>query len=116
VVSATYSPGPAMADPPCEPTSQRNHRRQPPEPKTCANDATVSIFRAKKNHLNVEPKLKQSDDVKKILEEAPGLDLMGYDNHWGRYRIRPSPGDVEVHEALLKDLLRRAYKSLEAGD
>lgn len=68
------------------------------------------IFRAKKKHLGFEPRLSQSEDTEKRLEEA-GLDLMDYDKKWGRYRIRLTHEDVESHKELLTDMLRRSYQS-----
>jgi len=68
------------------------------------------IFRAKKKHLGFEPRLSQSEDTEKRLEEA-GLDLMDYDKKWGRYRIRLTHEDVESHKELLTDMLSRSYES-----
>jgi hypothetical protein len=65
-------------------------------------------FRAKKNFIKVEPRIKLSPDLTKELEDA-GLDLMDYDNRWGRYRIRFTSEEVKKHEALLRKLLKRAY-------
>lgn len=71
------------------------------------------IVRAKKNFLKLEPRIEQSDELHKELEEA-GLDLMEYDRRWGRYRIRLTPADFTDHEVLLKRILRMAYDA--AGD
>jgi len=66
------------------------------------------IFRARKSGLNMELRLKQSDEIEKKLEEA-GLDLMNYDKKWGRYRIKLSKQDVNKHKELIISLLKMAY-------
>jgi hypothetical protein len=66
------------------------------------------IFRPKKNHIGVEPRLRESDDTRSELDEA-GLDLMEYDKAWGRYRIRLSPKDLKTHADLIRRILKRAY-------
>ncbi len=68
------------------------------------------IFRAKKKHLNFEPRLQQSDEIKQKLDHA-GLDLMDYDKRWSRYRIRLTAFDVEEHRELLTEMLTRSYQS-----
>ena len=45
------------------------------------------VFRPKKNFLRIEPRLAKSDETQDQLETA-GLDVMDYDDRWGRYRIR----------------------------
>jgi len=67
-----------------------------------------AIFRARKSSLNMELRLKQSDEIKKMLEEA-GLDLMNYDKKWGRYRIKLSKQEVNKHKELITNLLKMAY-------
>lgn len=68
------------------------------------------VFRPKKGWVRVEPRLERSDAIQLKLEEA-GLDVMEYDEHWGRYRIRLTKGDIHKHEALLLDLLKKAYEA-----
>jgi len=68
------------------------------------------IFRPKKNKLNVEVRLAKSEEIQGELETS-GLDLLEYDNRWGRYRIRLGRGDVKRHEELLRKCLRMAYES-----
>lgn len=65
------------------------------------------IFRPKKDWLRIEPRLERTDEIQAKLEGA-GLDVMEYSND-GRYRIRLGKGDVQKHEALLKELLKQAY-------
>jgi len=66
------------------------------------------VFRPKKDWLRVEPRLEKSSEIQDILDKA-GLDVMDYDERWGRYRIRLAKGDTKKHEGLLRDLLLRAY-------
>jgi len=68
-----------------------------------------AIFRAKKNHLRLEVRLKQSDELREQLDTA-GLDLMDYEKRWGRYRIRLTGKDISEHRELLAKLLRMAYE------
>lgn len=63
-----------------------------------------AIFRPRKTNLNMEIKLEQSVETDKLIEEA-GIDLMDYDNKWGRYRIRISKQDIVKNKELLKGLL-----------
>lgn len=67
-------------------------------------------FRPRKHSLNVEIKLKQSDEIQSQLDDA-GIDLMDYDKKWGAYRLRLGTGDVEKHTELLTTLLGAAYES-----
>ena len=68
-----------------------------------------AIFRAKKNQLNIELRLSQSDELQKQLDES-GLNLLDYDKRWGRYRIRLTSDDLDRHRPLLTQLLRQAYE------
>ena len=65
-------------------------------------------FRPKKEWVRFEPRLTKSEEIQNILEEA-GIDVMEYDNQWGRYRIRVGKGDIEKHKDLLRDLMRKAH-------
>jgi hypothetical protein len=67
------------------------------------------VMRAKRKFLTIEPRLAQSEEVTKELEDA-GLDLMDYDNQWKRYRIRVAPDELDSHTELLKRLLRQAHE------
>lgn len=67
------------------------------------------VFRAQKQALRVEPRLRRSEDIETKLEEA-GLDVMEYSARNGRYRIRLTKDDVEKHRELLTDILRLAYQ------
>jgi hypothetical protein len=67
-----------------------------------------AIFIPRKSSLNIELRLKQSDEIEKKLEDA-GLDLMDYDKKWGRYRIKLSKQDVNKHKELIMNLLKMTY-------
>ena len=71
------------------------------------------IFRAKKTFISLEPRIKRTDDLDKEIE-ASGVDAMGYDARWRRYRIRVAPEDVKKHGDFLKRLMRLAYDQQEA--
>lgn len=66
------------------------------------------IFRPKKSFLRLEPRLDRSDQMQERLE-TEGLDVMDYEDRWGRYRIRLSRGDVKKHTEFLTKLLAEAH-------
>lgn len=68
------------------------------------------IFRPKKAHLRIEPRLEQSPEVEKLIESS-GLEVMDYDQRWGRYRIRITAQDLAKHRDLLMELLKRAFSN-----
>lgn len=65
------------------------------------------IFRPKKEWLRVEPRLERSEDLEAEMERE-GLDVMGYDSRWGRYRIKIPKGKIGEHLIYLEKLLKRA--------
>jgi hypothetical protein len=67
------------------------------------------VFRPRKNAFRFEPRLPQSPELEKKLDEA-GLDVMEYDKRWSRYRIRLAKSDVKKHAELLTELLKTAYE------
>lgn len=73
------------------------------------------IFRPQKNAIRIEPRLQKTDAREQRIEGA-GLEVMDYDNKWGRYRIRLSKGDVKKHEEVLRELFEAAYKDSGASD
>ena len=77
--------------------------------KDGASDKFVS-FRPKRQFLRVEARVPQSKETDSQLEEA-GLDLLSY--KYGKYRIRLTKADWAKHEALITELLRRAYQERE---
>ena len=68
-----------------------------------------TTFRPKKNHMILEVKIKRSEDIDSIINEAD-LDTLGYDSRWGYYRIRVGKGDLKRHSATLKRLMELAFE------
>jgi hypothetical protein len=68
------------------------------------------IFRPQKSFLRFEPRLTRSDGIQERLESA-GLDVMDYDDRWGRYRIRLAPDDIKKHKEVLVQLMADTYKA-----
>jgi hypothetical protein len=66
------------------------------------------IFRPKKSFLRIEPRLKNTIETTEKLENA-GLDVMDYDNRWGRYRIRLKPEEVENQKEILSEVVKEAF-------
>ena len=66
-------------------------------------------FRPKKNHMILEPKLPQSDDITSIIESA-GFDSLEYNKRWGYYRIRLTKADLGAKSDTLRELVRLAYE------
>ena len=71
------------------------------------------VFRPKKSFIRLEPRLKKSQDRQERLENA-GLDVMDYDDNWGRYRIRLSVEDFKKHADVITEGLKEAYKESSA--
>lgn len=72
-------------------------------------------FRPQKSAFRFEPRLQKTEEIATAVEAA-GLDVMDYDNRWGRYRIRLQKGDVTKHAAVLRRLLEMSYKESGGGD
>ncbi len=68
------------------------------------------IFRPKRTFTRFEPRLAPSDTLRKRYEEA-GLNLMSYDQRWGRYRIELHSGDVVKNKEILSQIIREAYEA-----
>lgn len=73
------------------------------------------IFRPQKNAIRIEPRLKRTDTIERRIEAA-GLDVMDYDNKWGRYRIRLARGEVKKHVDVLHELFEAAYRDSSGGE
>ena len=73
------------------------------------------IFRPQKNAIRVEPRLQKTEATETAVEAA-GLDVMDYDNKWGRYRIRLQRGDVKKHADVLRQLLEASYEESGGGE
>ncbi len=68
------------------------------------------IFRPAKTFLRFEPRLERSDATQEQLEGA-GLDVMDYDERWGRYRIRLTPEDLKKNREILSLVVAEAFKA-----
>lgn len=65
-------------------------------------------FRPRKNHIILDVKLPQSDEVDAKLTGA-GLDPSEYNSRWRFYPIHLDKADIAKHSDLVKMLMRRAY-------
>ena len=72
-----------------------------------------AIFRPQKNAMRLEVRLKKDEEMEGKLNDA-GLDVIDYDNKWGRYRIRLTKGETDKHSDILKKILLGAYKNTGA--
>lgn len=66
-------------------------------------------FRPKKNQLNFELKLPQSEEVDSKIEEA-GLETLEYNKRWSLYRLRLTHEDIKTKADVLKQLIKTAYE------
>ena len=66
------------------------------------------VFRPQKKALRFEPKLPKSDETTQRLEDA-GLEVLAYDRHFGYYKIRLAPEDVERHADFLIEIMQEAF-------
>jgi hypothetical protein len=67
-------------------------------------------FTPRNNNLLFEPRIDRSDDLETSMK-TDGLDFLGYDNQWRRYRIRLNKQDVQKHEDFLKTMMKTAYEA-----
>jgi hypothetical protein len=67
-------------------------------------------FRPAKTFIRLEPRLEQSEATQSRLEKA-GLDVMDYDERWGRYRIRLTPEDLQRNRDVVAWVIEEAYKA-----
>ena len=66
-------------------------------------------FAPKKNQLNFDLKLPQSDELDAKIEQA-GIETLEYDKRWGLYRLRLTRDDMKSKGAVVKELARTAYE------
>lgn len=71
------------------------------------------VFRPKKSFLRIEPRLAKSDLTQEQLETA-GLDVMDYDDRWGRYRIRVTESDLKDKADTISQVLTQAFNEANA--
>ena len=65
-------------------------------------------FRPKKNTLNFELKLSQTNNLDAKIDEA-GLDTFEYNKKWGLYRLRLTTKDIKTKPEVLQELSRLGY-------
>jgi hypothetical protein len=58
----------------------------------------------------LEPRIKQAEEIDTKIAAA-GLEALGYDKLWGRYRIVLGKDDAKKHEGFLKELMRLAFEN-----
>ena len=66
------------------------------------------LFRPKKNTLNFELKLSQSNHLDSKIDDA-GLDTLEYNKNWSLYRLRLTTKDIKTKSEVLKELSKLAY-------
>jgi predicted transport protein len=66
-------------------------------------------FRPKKNFLNLELKLPESEAIDEKIEGA-GLETLEYNKRWGQYRLRLTQEDIRSKAETLRELARMAYE------
>jgi hypothetical protein len=66
-------------------------------------------FTPRKNNLLFEPRIDRSDELENSMK-TDGLDFLGYDNQWRRYRIRVTKQDIQKHQDFLGKLMKTAYE------
>lgn len=71
------------------------------------------VFRPKKNFIRIEPRMPKSEETQEHLENA-GLDVMDYDDRWGRYRIRLNPSDMHEQKELLTTVIGEAFEAAKS--
>jgi hypothetical protein len=69
---------------------------------------TFVIMRPQKNMMRVELKMQKSDEIESKIESA-GLDMLGYDSRWGRYKIKLNKPDIKKNQDFIIELLKTAY-------
>ena len=69
-------------------------------------DNFVSL-RPRKKQLIAEFRIPRSDEVTELVESA-GVDALGYDSRWGKYRLRLDGQDFKQHGDFLRELVKLA--------
>jgi hypothetical protein len=72
------------------------------------------VFLPKRAHLLMFPRLPEEEETRKLIVDA-GLDLMGYDKGWGRYKVRLVEADVHQQRETLTKLLQMAHQGDEGN-
>lgn len=70
-------------------------------------------FRPKKNHINFELKLPQTDELDAKIDDA-GIETLEYSKRWGLYRLRLNRDQVNNKTDTLRELMQLAYERRSA--
>jgi hypothetical protein len=72
-------------------------------------------FRPRKSTLilDLEAKIKKSDEVEAKIEDA-GLDALEYSTRWGTYRIRLGKDDITQRAGAIKEPIQLAFDARNA--
>jgi predicted transport protein len=65
-------------------------------------------FRPKKNNLNLELKIPQTEELDQKIEDA-GIETLEYNKRWGNYRLRLTKDQVKSKAEVLRELMQLAY-------
>ena len=68
-----------------------------------------ALFRPRKNIMRFELKIPKSEEIENKIEGA-GLDMLDYDNKWGRYKIKLNKEDIKNNKEFIIELLKIAYE------
>lgn len=66
-------------------------------------------FRPKKNQINLELKLPETDDISAKIENS-GIEALEYNKRWGLYKLRLTKNDVKGKSEILQELMKLAYE------
>ncbi|OPZ86048.1 MAG: hypothetical protein BWY74_03751 [Firmicutes bacterium ADurb.Bin419] len=67
------------------------------------------IFRPQRNIMRFEIRIPKSDHLENKIESV-GLDMLDYDDRWGRYRIKLNKEDIKKNKDFIIELLKIAYE------
>jgi hypothetical protein len=65
-------------------------------------------FTPRKSTVNVEPRIKAAEEIDAKIA-ASGLEALGYDKIWGRYRVVLGKEGAKKHAEFLRELMRLAF-------
>lgn len=68
-----------------------------------------ATFRPRKKHVLLGLRLPQADDLDAKIDDA-GMDVLGYDNHYGFYRLQLAEKQLAENSEVIKELLKLAYE------
>jgi hypothetical protein len=66
-------------------------------------------FRPKKNQINLEVKIPETDETDAKIDAA-GIETLEYNNRWGLYRLRLTKDDIKKNSETLRELIHAAYE------